>query len=351
VAQSASRPAACAHPAKDRSTLYEEITNKIIAQLEAGCLPWVQPWGSSGVRAPLGLPRNAATGRTYSGINVLILWDAVVKRGYATQSWLSFRQALGLGGHVRKGERGTTVVYADRFVPDDVRDRAHERGEEPRGIPFLKRFTVFNVEQCAALPDGIAAPPPAVDASLVLPQVEELIRATGADFRIGGDNAYYDVAGDYIRVPPPQAFYEPVNWHRTSVHELSHWTGAPSRLARDLSGPFGSKPYIFEELCAEIACAYTLSALGVVPTVRHADYLGAWIDLLTEQNRAIVRAASAASKAADYLLAFRDRQAATAAQEHGDDTCPETDGGTCRRRFRPRGPSAKPRRAPEAEEG
>jgi antirestriction protein ArdC len=132
VAQSASRPAACAHPAKDRSTLYEEITNKIIAQLEAGCLPWVQPWGSSGVRAPLGLPRNAATGRTYSGINVLILWDAVVERGYATQSWLSFRQALGLGGHVRKGERGTTVVYADRFVPDDVRDRAHERGEDPR---------------------------------------------------------------------------------------------------------------------------------------------------------------------------------------------------------------------------
>jgi antirestriction protein ArdC len=349
MAQSASRPAARAHPAKDRSTLYEEITNKIIAQLEAGCLPWVQPWGSSGVRAPLGLPRNPATGRTYSGINVLILWDAVIEQGYAAQSWLTFRQSVALGGHVRKGERGTSVVYADRFVPDDM--RAHERGEEPRGIPFLKRFTVFNVEQCAGLPDGIAAPPPPVDASLILPQVEELIRATGADFRIGGDKAYYDVASDYIRVPPPQAFYEPVNWHRTSVHELSHWTGAPNRLARDLSGLFGSKPYIFEELCVEMACAYTLSALGVVPTVRHADYLGAWIDLLTEQDRAIVRAASAASKAADYLLAFRNRQAATAAQEHGDGTRPGTDSGTCRRRLRPRGPSTKPRRAPEAEEG
>jgi antirestriction protein ArdC len=269
--QSAARAAAHSNAAKDRSSLYEEITNKILAQLEAGRLPWVQPWGSSGVRAPLGLPRNAATGRTYSGINVLILWDAVVEQGYATQSWVTFRQTLALGGHVQKGERGTTVVYADRFVPDDVRDRAHERGEEPRGIPFLKRFTVFNVEQCAGLPDGIAAPPPLVDASLILPQVEELIRATGADFRIGGDKAYYDVAGDYIRVPPPQAFYEPVNWHRTSVHELSHWTGAPSRLARDLSGSFGSKPYIFEELCGEISCAYVLSALGVVPTVRHAD--------------------------------------------------------------------------------
>jgi antirestriction protein ArdC len=103
-------------------------------------------------------------------------------------------------------------------------------------------------------------------------------------------------------------------------------------------------------LCAEIASAYILSALGVVPTVRHADYLGTWIDLLAEQNRAIVRAASAASKAADYLLAFRDRQAGTACQEN-DGIHPETDGGTCRRRFRPRGPSTKPRRAPEAEEG
>jgi antirestriction protein ArdC len=173
--QSAARAAAHASAAKDRSSLYEEITNKIIAELEAGRLPWVQPWGSSGVRAPLGMPKNAATGRTYSGINVLILWDAVVAQGYSAQSWLTFKQSLMLGGHVRKGQRRTTVVYADRFVPDDVRDRARERGEEPRGIPFLKRFTVFNVEQCQGLSDGIAAaPPPQVDTSLILPQVERI---------------------------------------------------------------------------------------------------------------------------------------------------------------------------------
>jgi antirestriction protein ArdC len=128
-------------------------------------------------------------------------WTAQERRH--RQSVQRHRQALALGGHVRKAERGTTVVYADRFVPDDVRDRAHERGEEPRAIPFLKRFTVFNVEQCQGLPDGIAAAPPPVDATLILPQVEELIRATAADIRIGGDKAYYDVAGDYIRVPPP----------------------------------------------------------------------------------------------------------------------------------------------------
>ena len=317
MAQPDSRTAARVHPAKDRGTLYEEITSKIIAELEAGRLPWVQPWGSSGVRAPLGLPKNAATGRTYSGINVLILWAAVVENGFAGQSWLTFRQAVRLGGNVRRGERGTTVVYADRFVPDDERRRAHDDGAAPRPIPFLKRFTVFNVEQCDGLPDGIVVARPPADTSLVLPQVEELIRATGADFRIGGDKAYYDVTGDLIRVPPPQAFFEPINFSRTLTHELSHWSGAGHRLNRDLSGSFGSKIYLHEELCAEIGSAYVCAALGIVPTVRHADYLGAWLDHLRQDDRAIVRAASAASKAADYLLAFLpDTAAGTAPERH-----------------------------------
>jgi antirestriction protein ArdC len=223
MAQSGSRAPARARPAKDRTTLYEEITSKIIAELEAGRLPWVQPCGSSGVRAPLGLPKNGATGRAYSGINVLILWSAVVENGFTVQNWLTFKQAVALGGNVRKGERGTTVVYADRFIPDDVRDRAHRNGEEPRAIPFLKRFTVFNAEQCEGLPDGIAAVVPPVETSLILPQAEELIRAIGADIRNGGDKAYYDVAGDFIRVPPPQAFFEPINWHRTVWHEHIHY--------------------------------------------------------------------------------------------------------------------------------
>src|SRR5512145_1422814 len=232
---------ATAHPsaAKDRSSLYEEITSKIIAELETGCFPWVQPWGSSGVRAPLGLPNNAATGRRYSGINVLILWSAVVEHDYSVQSWLTFKQSLALGGHVRKGERGTTVVYADRFVPDDERRRAHDEGEAPRSIPFLKRFTVFNVEQCEGLPAGVVSAPPPIDNGLILPQVEALIRAIGADIRIGGDKAYYDVAGDFIRVPPPQAFYESINWTRMVCHEHVHWAGAVHRLNRNFSGSFG----------------------------------------------------------------------------------------------------------------
>ncbi|MEQ9053229.1 MAG: zincin-like metallopeptidase domain-containing protein [Roseovarius confluentis] len=286
-----------------RTSLYDEITDKIVAELEGGRVPWVQPWGSAAAKAPLAMPRNAATGRQYSGINVLILWGAVIEHGFSGQSWLTFRQALALGGNVRKGERGTTVVYADRFTPEDERRRARETGEEAQAIPFLKRFTVFNAAQCENHPEEIAAAAPPPDSGLIEPRVEALIAATGIDFRIGGNRAFYVPAHDYVMVPPPQAFFEPINWHRTALHECSHASGAPRRLNRDLSGSFGSKKYAFEELVAEISAAFCCAALGIVPTVRHADYIGSWLEVMREDNRAVVRAASQASKAADWLLA------------------------------------------------
>ena len=299
-----SRSAAGARSGQDRTGLYSEITDKIIAELEAGRVPWTQPWGTAAAKAPLAMPKNAATQRRYSGVNVLILWDAVIARGFAGQSWLTFRQALSLGGNVRKGERGTTVVYADRFIPDDERKRAERDGDDPGAIPFLKQFTVFNTDQCENLLDGLATVPPPVAEGLILPQAEALIAATGADFRVGGDRAFYSPTQDYVQVPRPDAYFEPINWHRTALHELGHWVGHPSRLARDMSGSFGSALYAKEELVAEMASAFVCASLGIVPTVRHADYLGAWLDILKDDNRAIIRAASAASKAADYLLAF-----------------------------------------------
>ena len=297
----------------ERASLYAEITTRIIAELEAGRLPWVQPWGGADT-ASLGLPRNASSGRTYSGINVLILWGAVFAGGFSGQTWLTYRQAQALGGNVRKGERGTTVVYADRFIPDRERHRAREEGDDAQPIPFLKRFTVFNTEQCDGLPENIASVPPPVPEGLILPRAEALIRASGVDVRIGGTRAFYHLQHDYVQVPPPQSFFEPVNWHRTALHELGHSTGHP---ARDLSGSFGSRKYAVEELVAEIASAFLCAALGIVPTVRHADYIGAWMDVLRNDDHAIVRAASQASKAADYLLGLLpdDAPVAGAARE------------------------------------
>ena len=286
-----------------RTNLYDDITDKIIAELEDGRLPWVQPWGTAAAQAPLAMPRNAATSRQYSGINVLILWGAVIQQGYPTQHWLTFRQALSLGGNVRKGERGTTVVYADRFTPEDEKRRARETGEDANSIPFLKRFTVFNAAQCEGLPDDITVEAPPPPPGLIEPRVEELIAATGIDFRIGGNRAFYVPSQDYVQVPPPQAYFEPINWHRTALHEMGHATGHASRLGRDFSGAFGTKKYAFEELIAEISSAFCCASLGIVPTVRHADYIGSWLEVMREDSRAIVRAASQASKAADWLLA------------------------------------------------
>lgn len=188
-----------------RTSLYDEITTKIIAELEAGRVPWLQPWGTAAAKAPLAMPKNARTGRFYSGINVLILWGSVIEHGFPVQGWLTFRQALGLGGNVRKGEHGTTVAYADRFIPDDEKKRARETGEEAQAIPFLKRFTVFNLAQCEGLPENlvVAAPPP--EPGLIAPKVEAPIKASGIDFRISDNRTLYMPAHDYVQVPPPAA--------------------------------------------------------------------------------------------------------------------------------------------------
>jgi antirestriction protein ArdC len=263
----------------DRANFYDDITNKIIAELEAGRFPWAQPWGTPSAKAQLAMPKNVSTSRIYSGINVLILWGAVIEHGYSGQSWLTFRQTLALGGHVRRGERGTTVVYADRFVPDEAKRRAAQNGEEARAIPFLKRFTVFNTDQVDDLPADIATAAPPPRPGSIEPRVEALIKATGIDFRIGGNRAYYSISDDYVQVPPPVAFFEPINWHRTALHEMSHAVGHSSRLNRDMTGSFGSRKYAFEEIVAEISAAVCCASLGITPTVRHADYIGSWLEL------------------------------------------------------------------------
>lgn len=287
--------------ARTGATLYSDVTDRIIAQLEEGTLPWVRPWDNG--RAALGLPRNAGTGRRYSGINVLILWARLFEQGYGSQRWLTYRQAQALGGNVRKGEEGTTVCYADRFTPKGQDEASFGPDGEPRQVASLKRFTVFNIDQCDGLDGAATAPVTTWNEALIIPRAEALIDATGADIRIGGGEAFYAPQDDHIRVPQPETYYEPINWYRTVLHELGHWTGHRSRLDR-LPGGGDLPGYAREELCAEMASAFLCAELGIVPTVRHADYIGSWLAVLREDSKAIFRAASQASKAADYLLAF-----------------------------------------------
>lgn len=239
---------------------------------------------------------------------LLILWGAVIARGWPSQGWLTFRQAQGAGGAVRKGERGTTIVYADQFTPKNEAERAAREGDAARSVAFLKSFTVFNIAQCDGL-TGLAPDPVPLPEREIVPEAEAVVAASGVDVRIGGAKAFYAPGEDYVQVPPQPAFFAPIDFYRTVLHELSHATGHETRLGRKLLNPFGSKHYAREELVAEMGSAFLCAALGIVPTVRHADYIGAWLEVLREDNRAIFRAASQASKAADWLLARREEAA------------------------------------------
>jgi len=288
-----------------RDNTYREITDKIIVELERGIVPWVQPWTNGKQLCPLGLPVNGLTRRNYSGINILLLWSALEERGFASPYWVTFKQCIAMGGSVRKGGHGTHVYFADKFVPQKEKTRAEEAGDEPNSIAFLKRYTVFNAEQCDGLPTGLIAVPVAKSERQIVPEAEALIAATGADFRIGGDQAFYVPSEDFIRIPNQIAYTDQINYYRTAFHELGHWTGHKTRLNRNLTTKFGTVDYAREELVAEMATAFVCASLGIVPTVRHADYIGNWLQVLKEDARAIVKAASLASKACDFILAFK----------------------------------------------
>jgi antirestriction protein ArdC len=293
---------------ESRASLYDEVTARIVAEMEQGVVPWVRPWSRSA--APLGMPRSAASRKFYSGINILILWDAVIRRGFANQEWLTFRQALSLGGHVRKGEKGTVICYADSFVPKGERERAKDSGDDPSRVPFLKRFTVFNVEQCEGLPAHITPPPVTYPETEKHPEAETLIDASGATIREECGAAFYHLGEDFIRLPPRGSFITPADFYCTALHELGHWTAHPTRLARDLAGRFGSTAYAREELIAELTSAFLCAHLGIAPKVRHADYLANWLAVLKADSRAIFHAASQASKASDFLLAIPQQMSA-----------------------------------------
>jgi len=286
---------------QDRADLYQTVTDQVIADLEAGTVPWVKPWEGSG-HAGLGLPENASTGRAYSGINILLLWASAMEHGRSSHVWLTYRQAQGLGAQVRKGERGTTIVHAGSFTPQDERAKAAETGEDAREVRYLKRYTVFHVDQVEGLEGFAPAAPEPVDPEHIHARAEALMAATGALISYGGDSAYYMPGPDRIQLPHHSSFSLPVEYYVTGLHELCHWTGHATRLDRKLILSNGSKDYAREELVAEMGAAFLCAAIGVTPALRHADYLASWLEVLRGDKRAIFKAASLASKAADYIL-------------------------------------------------
>ncbi|WP_114227024.1 MULTISPECIES: ArdC family protein [Sphingomonas] len=289
----------------DRLSVYDKVTASIVHQLEQGIAPWAKPWGKLG--GSPSLPINAKSGRCYSGVNVLMLWGTALDSGFQSNAWLTFKQAQDLGGMVRKGSKGTMIVYADRFVPAKEKARAERDGDEAHAVPFLKSSYVFALEQIDGLPLDIMPDVEPLPQHVQHDGALTVINGSGVAVRHGGDRAFYSPSSDFVQMPVPQSFKDfkdgmTLDYVRTCMHELVHSTGHGSRLARQFGKRFGDSAYAREELVAELGSAFLCAALGIEPTLRHADYLGSWLKVLKADNKAIFSAASAASKASDWLL-------------------------------------------------
>ncbi|ODS56445.1 MAG: antirestriction protein [Acidobacteria bacterium SCN 69-37] len=284
----------------ERQDVYTRVTSRIIADLEQGVRPWHRPWNAGHTEGRITRPlRHNFT--PYRGINILLLWAESMANGYRANVWMTYRQAQALGAHVRKGEHGSLVVYADTFNKTGVNDKGEEVAE---AIPFMKGYTVFNVDQIEGLADTYlpAAPPPESRLALI-EQAERFCAATGATIRHAGNMAYYAPSTDVIVLPVPEAFRDAESYAATKAHELCHWTAHPSRLDRTLGKRFGDDAYAAEELIAEMGSAFLCADLGITPETRddHASYLDHWLKVLKADRRAIFTAASHAQRAAEFL--------------------------------------------------
>lgn len=285
----------------EKQDVYTRITDKIVADLEQGVRTWLKPWnaGNTGGRIVRPLRHN---GVPYSGINILMLWAESVVKGFASPTWMTFKQALELDAHVRKGEKGSLVVYANALT----RTEENEQGElEERSIPYMKGYTVFNVEQIEGLPEQYYVKPEVSTTPVErIAHAEAFFASTKADIRYRGNQAFYSITDDYIQMPVIEAFRDAESFYATLAHESAHWTKHPSRLARDLGRKqWGDEGYAREELVAELSSAFLCADLGLTPEVRedHAAYIGDWLKVLKNDKRAIFSAASHAQKAVDYL--------------------------------------------------
>ncbi len=298
-----SKPKSKGKKTKAKTDFYQIITDSIIASLECGVKPWACPWDMEGCSS---MPYSLKSGAQYRGINVLLLWGAAVERGFTASAWLTYKQALEMGGHVRKGEKGTTIIFYKQYTKEDK-----STGEEESAF-VMKTYTVFNLDQI----DGIEL---AGGASMTSVQsldfnayahVDEAIKATGAQIVEMGNKAFYRPSTDEIYLPPRERFNSEADFYATTLHELTHWSGAKTRLNRTKGKRFGDEAYAFEELIAELGSAFLMADFGLGGEVQHESYIASWLKALKNDKKFIFQAASAASKAHQYITQARECAAA-----------------------------------------
>lgn len=282
------------------TSLYAEITADIIKQVESGAMPWIKPWKASNAIGS-NLDRNIVTQKPYQGINRFLLGMIGMMRGYNTPVWGTFNHWQGLGATIKKGEKGSKIVF---FKPV-AKGQPDAEGNEAKGYAVLKSYYVFNVDQI----DGITikTQEPIVTKPFdAIEAAEHRIVQTGAKIFHGGDSAYFMPSRDIIQLPFPHDFSAPCHYYATAFHELGHWTSDKARCDRDISkGRFGNPEYAFEELVAELTAAFLCQDYGIAGELRHAGYVANWLKAMREESKAIFKAAALAQKAADYINACK----------------------------------------------
>ena len=270
------------------STVYQEVTDSIIKQLESGAMPWIKPWATDSTA-----DKNFLSQAPYKGINRLMLGLSSMVQGFNTPVWASFKQWQTVGATVRKGEKGTKIVF---YSPVKKENKATGDVES---YNLLKAYYVFNASQV----EGVTIQAPTVpDKPFNAIEAAELrIKLTGAVITHGGDSAFYAPSVDKINVPHKASFISEASYYATVFHELTHWTGAEIRCNRNLKGRYGNPLYAFEELVAEMGAAFLCQDYRIAGELRHAGYIESWLKVLKEDSRAIFKAAALAQKAVDHI--------------------------------------------------
>ena len=293
-----------------KQDVYQRVTDAIINAIEQGVGQYRMPWT---VRQDRGFsPVSIGSGKPYRGVNTLVLWAQAQSKAYGSAFWGTYQQWLSIGGQVRKGERGSPVVYWGSYE-----SKAEDAGTEDSSGRhlFCKGYTVFNWEQI----DGCKLPKrfePKLSHNERIAHAEEFFAGVGVHVRDGGNRAYYSPSTpEAVYMPSFDQFPNRVDYYSVLAHETTHWTSHPSRCDRQLGTRFGDDAYACEELIAELGSAYTMAGLELelTPRADHSAYIASWLKVLKADKRAVFTAASQAQRAADFLAAQASRNAERAA--------------------------------------
>lgn len=290
----------------NQDKIYSEVTDKIIKVIESGDFgTWIKPWHT------LGMPQNAITKKAYRGVNALLTYLSSLENGFNTNQWVTFNQVNELGGCVKKGSKGTPIVFFQpitkgvKISPDDpidfYKDETLEATTRKVTRILTRYYIVFNLDQTTLDPSEYL--PFKMDITGIA-EIDSILNRIPAKVEECGDRAFYSLEKDFVRIPPLKTFKSLSDFYATKLHELVHWTGHKSRLSRDFSGRFGNEAYAFEELVAELGSAFMCAYLGISGKLQHTEYISNWLKVLKGDTRAIFSASSLAQKASEYLISF-----------------------------------------------